>query len=135
MVVCGRKQQDGPLPWCVSCDINCQYLGYSGVPAYTCLAGYLMEYMERQTTHTTLNEIDTRVLDIVHSCDIDGEDPINALSRIFLPGKIGGYLAGLMQNGLLNGMSLTKSGQEKLGLDAQVVMHSNPTNDSKNSAM
>ena len=82
-----------------------------------------------------MNEIDTRVLDIVHSCDIDGEDPINALSRIFLPGKIGGYLAGLMQNGLLNGMSLTKSGQEKLGLDAQVVMHSNPTNDSKNSAM
>ena len=63
-----------------------------------------------------------RVLDIIHSCDIDGEDPIDALSRIFPPNKIGGHLAVLMQNGLLNGMSLTKAGREKLGLDAHVMM-------------
>ena len=62
------------------------------------------------------------VLDIVHSCDSDGADPIDALSRILLPAKIGGHLAGLMQKGLLNGMSLTKSGRKKLGLDAHVIL-------------
>ena len=58
--------------------------------------------------------IDGRMLVMIHACGITGGDPIEVMSKTFLPTEIGRRLAMLTQKGLLAGMSLTKAGRESI---------------------
>ena len=61
-----------------------------------------------------MEQIDKHTLTVLYTCSINGDDPIDTMSKTFLPSEISMRLDRLTQKKLITGTTLTKTGRKSI---------------------